>query len=113
MSFPHLFALHASVTNQEDGMGVGVRIKECEITSILNVIGREATEFVIYAEILLRVKGDSVTIGMSHVCPRRTGKCTSHLPYLELLFFVQYFSAWQCIHFHIWNIISVLLYAFV
>ena len=52
MSFPHLFALHASVTNQEDGMGVGVRIKECEITSILNVIGREATEFVIYAEIL-------------------------------------------------------------
>lgn len=69
-------------------MGVGVRIKECEIIFILNVIGREVIEFVIYVEIFLRVKGDFVIIGMSYVCFRRIGKCILYLFYLELFFFV-------------------------
>lgn len=53
-------------------------MKEGEITSIMNVIGRETTEFIIQAEILLRVKGDS--IGMNYV--EHNEKCSSHLPYL-------------------------------
>lgn len=76
-------------------------MKKCEIASILNVIGRKTTECIIRAEILLRAKGDSVTVGKNWVCPRQAGKCHSHLTYPPLFLFVQYFRAWQHIHFHI------------
>lgn len=51
-------------------------MKEREIPSILNVIGRERIEFIIQVEIFLRIKGDSVSIGMNYVGP---SSCASHI----------------------------------